>query len=59
VVWFVALLASLVAPDVVINDEITVPIGAIVAPPVAVAVTLFSCEFLITGFAARKPLNDG
>ncbi len=57
--WFVALMASMLAPDVVINDEITVPIAAIVAPPFAVALTLYACEFLISGFASRKPLEAG
>jgi len=56
-IWLVAMLASLMAPDVVVNDEITIPIAAIVAPPIAVALTLYACEFLITGFAARRPLD--
>lgn len=56
-VWLVAVLASLLAPDVVVNENITIPIASIVAPPIAVALTLYSCEFLITGFAARKPLD--
>lgn len=54
-IWLVALLAAAVAPDVVINDSITIPAASIVAPPIAVALTLFACEFLITGFASRKP----
>jgi len=57
-VWLVAVLASLNAPDVVINEDIIVPVGSIVAPPIAVALTLYSCEFLITGFASRKPLRE-
>ncbi len=56
-VWIVAMLASLNAPDVVINEDIIIPVGAIVAPPIAVALTLYTCEFLITGFAARKPAD--
>lgn len=57
-IWLVALIAGSAAPDVVINDDITIPIASIVAPPIAVALTLFACEFLITGFASRRPLGD-
>ncbi len=56
-VWIVAMLASLNAPNVVISEDIIIPVGAIVAPPIAVALTLYICEFLITGFAARKPMD--
>lgn len=55
--WIVALLASSNAPDVVINDDITVPIGSIIAPPIVVAVTLYACDFLVSGFASRQPLG--
>ena len=57
VVWFVALLASRLTPDVMVNEDILIPVGSIVAPPIAVALTLYATEFLITGFAARQPLN--
>ena len=57
-IWFVALIAGSAAPDVVVNDEITIPIASIIAPPIAVALTLFACEFLITGFASRRPLDS-
>lgn len=57
IVWFVALLASRLTPDVVVNEDIVIPVGSIVAPPIAVALTLYATEFLITGFAARRPLN--
>lgn len=57
VLWLVAMLASLNAPSIDVNETISVPIAAIVAPPVAVALTLYACEFLITGFAARRPLD--
>jgi hypothetical protein len=56
--WIVALLATNMAPEIVVNDNITVPIGAIVAPPIAVAVTLYACDFLISGFASRRPLRS-
>ncbi len=56
-IWLVALIAAGAAPDVTINDTITIPIGSIVAPPIAVALTLFACEFLITGFASRRPIG--
>ena len=56
-VWFVALLASRLTPDVMVNEDILIPVGSIVAPPIAVALTLYATEFLITGFAARQPLN--
>lgn len=58
-IWLVALIAGSAAPEVVINDTITIPIGSIIAPPIAVALTLFACEFLITGFASRRPASDG
>ena len=57
--WVVALLASLLAPDLVIDEQITIPIATIVAPPIATVFTLYAAEFLITGFAARKPLTAG
>lgn len=57
VIWIVALIASGAVPEVVVNEDITVPIGSIVAPPIAVALTLYAHEFLIAGFAARKPLD--
>lgn len=56
--WVIALLTSNMAPEVVINEDITVPIASIVAPPIAVAVTLYACDFLISGFASRKPLRE-
>ena len=56
-IWLVTLIASLAAPDVTIVDTVVVPAASIIAPPVAVGLTLFVCEFLITGFAARKPLE--
>jgi len=55
--WIVALLATNMAPDVVVDETITVPIASIVAPPIAVAVTLYTCDFLISGFASRRPLR--
>ena len=57
VIWFVALLASRLIPEVAVNEDILIPVGSIVAPPVAVALTLYATEFLITGFASRQPLN--
>lgn len=57
IVWLVAVLASLNAPDVVVNENITIPVASIIAPPIAVALTLYACEFFITGFASRKPLD--
>ena len=57
VVWFVAMLASALVPEVVVNEDILIPVGSIVAPPIAVALTLYATEFLITGFASRQPLN--
>jgi len=57
-IWLVALIAGSAAPDVTIGDNIVIPIASIVAPPIAVALTLFSCEFLITGFASRRPLEN-
>ena len=56
-VWIVALLASRLVPEVVVNENIIIPVGSIVAPPIAVALTLYATEFLITGFASRQPLN--
>ena len=56
VTWVIALLATNMAPEVVVNEDITIPIASIVAPPIAVAVTLYACDFLISGFASRKPL---
>ncbi len=55
--WIVALMATSLAPDVVVNDNITIPIGSIVAPPIAVAVSLYACDFLVSGFASRRPLG--
>ena len=54
--WIIALLATSMAPEVVVNEDITIPIASIVAPPIAVALTLYACDFLISGFASRKPL---
>lgn len=56
-IWLVTLIAGAAAPDVVINENIIIPVASIAAPPIAAGLTLFSCEFLITGFAARKPLD--
>lgn len=57
VVWLVAFLASGLAPEVRVNEDILIPVASIVAPPIAVAITLYATEFLITGFASRQPLN--
>lgn len=56
--WVIALLATNMAPQVVVDENITVPVASIVAPPIAVAVTLYACDFLISGFASRKPLRE-
>jgi len=52
-IWIAAMLVSMVAPTVGIDDKIFIPAGAIVAPIVAAALTPYACEFLIEGVAAR------
>ena len=52
-IWIAAMLVSVLAPTVTVADDILIPVGAIVAPIVAAALTPYACEFLIEGMAAR------
>ncbi len=52
--WFMVMVVTFVVPDVVIGETLVVPVAAIVAPVVAVALTHSLAEFLISGFAARR-----
>ena len=51
--WIASMLVSVLAPTITISDDIIIPVGAIVAPIVAAALTPYACEFLIEGMAAR------
>ncbi len=53
-IWVIAALVSLAVPDVVVSEDIVIPVAAIVAPVVAAGLTLYVTEFLVTGFAARQ-----
>jgi len=66
VIWLVALIVSLTFPNVVIDDGfVDIPLGAVAAPILAVALTSYVTDFLVTGFAARnagrfkRPATDG
>ena len=52
-IWIAAMLVSVLAPTVTVADDILIPVGAIVAPIVAAALTPYACELLIEGIAAR------
>ncbi len=55
VIWVVALIVSLTFPDIVIDGGFAVvPFGSIAAPVIAVALTSYVVDFLVTGFAARN-----
>jgi hypothetical protein len=56
VIWLLVILVALRAPDVIVNDTIIVPIGAIAAPIVGAVLTLYASEFLVSGFASREGL---
>jgi len=55
VIWVVALIVSITFPNVVIDDGfVDIPLGAVAAPIIAVALTSYVTDFLVTGFAARN-----
>ena len=43
----------------VASDSVLIPVGAIVALPIAAAVTSYAVEFLVQGFAARNANTNG
>ncbi len=43
----------------VASDSILIPVGAILALPIAAAVTSYAVEFLVQGFAARNAGDNG
>lgn len=60
VVWIVAgTVATNTGTLGIASDSIQIPVGAIVALPVAAAVTSYAVEFLVQGFAARNAGNGG
>ena len=55
IIWLLALIVSLAFPNIVVDDGfIDMPIGAVAAPIIAVALTSYVSDFLVTGFAARN-----
>lgn len=55
VVWLVAgVVANGTGQIGVLSDSLLIPVGAILALPIAAAVTSYAVEFLIQGFAARN-----
>ncbi len=53
-IWVVAGAVSLWVPDVAVSETLVVPVAAMIAPPVAAALTYSVAEFLVSGFAARQ-----
>ena len=54
-VWIVAgLVANNTGSIGIASDSVMIPVGAILALPIAAAVTSYTVEFLIQGFAARN-----
>jgi hypothetical protein len=43
----------------VASDTVLIPVGAILAPPIAAGVTSYAVEFLVQGFAARNAGVNG
>ncbi|MEA2002786.1 MAG: hypothetical protein U9N84_13005 [Actinomycetota bacterium] len=53
-IWLAAAVASISLPVLELGDNIVVPVAAIIAPVGAAMLTWYACEFLISGFAARR-----
>lgn len=54
-VWIIAgVVANSTGQVGIASDSILIPVGAILALPVAAAVTSYAVEFLVQGFAARN-----
>lgn len=55
--WLAAAIASNSLPVFEIGDNIVIPVAAVMAPIIAAMLTWYACEFLVAGFAARRPEN--
>jgi hypothetical protein len=59
-IWVIAgMVANGTGTIGVASDSILIPVGAILALPIAAAVTSYAVEFLVQGFAARNAGVNG